>query len=98
MRLSPGALARSKTGLNVRDSAGGKKVATLRAAVLVVVEGEPVNGWVRITARGWTQDGKTIYFEPDTRSGVKLTRGGWRWLEIMGWVAARYLDVVDGPE
>ena len=54
------------------------------------------SGWVQVEAGGWTEDGKTWYFEPDVRSGVKLTRGGWRYGTVRGFVASRYLDVVDG--
>lgn len=99
MRLTKGSQARATTGLNVRATAGGVIVATLRAGVLMtLLENVPASGWVRIEAHGWTKDGKTLYFEPDVASGVKITkRSGWRFQTVTGFVASGYLAVVDGP-
>ena len=99
MRMVAGAVCRARTGLNVRDAAGGAITATLRPDVLVELLAAPeASGWVRVRARGWTVDGKRLFFEPDERSGEKLTvRGGWRLMTVEGWVASRYLVVVDGP-
>lgn len=99
MRMTPGAICRTKTGLNMRKTPGGAIAATLAAGALVELLGRPVDGWVRACARGWTLDGVTIYHEPDMASGVKLTtRGGWRFVEVQGAVAVQYLEIVDGPE
>lgn len=101
MRMVSGSIARTTTGLNVRATPGGAIVATLVAGALVECLGAPVDGWVRVCARGWTQDGVTLYFEEDERAGKKLTtRGGpeqWRYVEVNGAVAAAYLTLVDGP-
>lgn len=98
MKMTSGAICRTKTGLNMRATPGGAIVATLAAGALVELLGLPVDGWIRAVARGWTLDGKTIYHEPDTSSGQKLaSRGGWRFVEVQGAVAVRYLEIVDGP-
>lgn len=82
----------------MRATPGGAIVATLVKGALVELMGQPVGGWARAVARGWTQDGKTIYHEPDMSSGVKLTtRGGWRFVEVQGAVAVEFLKVIDGP-
>lgn len=101
MRMVSGAVARTTTGLNVRATPGGAIVATLVAGALVELLGAPVAGWVRVCARGWTEDGKTLYFEPDVGGGKKASvRGGvlWRFVEVQGAVAVAYLELVDGPE
>ena len=102
MIFAAGAVARTTTGLNMRATPGGAIVATLVARALVELLGKPVDGWVRVCARGWTLDGKTIYFEPDERAGKKLTtrsgNGGWRFVEVQGAVAVAHLELVDGPE
>lgn len=104
MKLISGALARTTTGLNMRATPGGAIVATLVAGALVEALGKPVDGWVRVVARGWTQDGRTIYFETEVSAGKKLSAngqaapGGWRFIEQQGAVAANFLDIVDGPE
>ena len=98
MRIVSGSICRAKTGLNMRATPGGAIVATLTAGAVVECLGKPVDDWVRVAARGWTLDGKTIYHEPDTSSGAKLTtRGGWRFVEVQGAVAVEYLDLIDGP-
>jgi len=99
MMFASGAVARTTTGLNMRATPGGAIVATLVAGALVELLGKPVDGWVRVWARGWTLDGKSIYFEPDERAGAKLAvrSGGWRFVEVQGAVAVEYLDLVDGP-
>lgn len=101
MRMVSGAICRTTTGLNMRETPGAAIVATLVKDALVELLGEPVDGWVHVKARGWTQDGKRLYFEPDVRSGEKATvrsgDGGWRFMEVTGWVAARFLTVIDGP-
>lgn len=100
MKITTGAICRTTTGLNMRATPGGAIVATLAAGALVELLGSPVDGWVRAVARGWTQDGKTLYFEPDTASGAKLTTrssGGWRFVAVQGAAAVAYLSVVDGP-
>jgi len=103
MKMVSGAICRVMTGenrLNVRLAPDGEIVASLASGSLVELLGKPVDGWVRVVARGWTQDGKRIYYEPDVRSGEKaaVRSGGWRFVEVTGAVAVRYLDVVDGPE
>lgn len=99
MIFASGSLARTTTGLHVRRAPDGEIVATLKTGALVECLGKPANGWVRVVARGWTVDGRTIYAEPDVRSEVKLmTRGGWRFVEVQGAVAVRYLELIDGPE
>ena len=100
MRIETGAICRTTTGLNMRDGPGGAIVATLVKGALVEALGKPVVGWLRVCARGWTLDGKTIYFEPDERAGKKLAvrSGGWRFVEVQGAVAVDYLEIVDGPE
>jgi hypothetical protein len=100
MKIAPGSICRTTTGLNMRVSPGGAIVATLVAGALVEALGNPVNGWVLAVTRGWTQDGTTIYFEPDVRSGKKASvrgGGGWRFVEVHGAVAVEYLTVIDGP-
>lgn len=98
MKMVSGAVCRTTTGLNMRDTPNGAIKATLVAKALVEIMGKPVDGWVRVVARGWTMDGKTIYSEPDVRSSVKLTtRGGWRFVEVQGAVRVEYLELVDGP-
>jgi hypothetical protein len=98
MRIVSGAICRTKTGLNMRATPGGVIVATLAANALVEMLGAPVDGWARAVARGWTLDGKTIYSDPDMSSSVKATtRASWRFVEVQGAVAVKYLDVVDGP-
>jgi len=100
MKMAFGAICRTKTGLNMRATPGGEIVATLVAGALVELLGKPVDGWVKVVARGWTLDGKTIYFEPDEQAGKKLAvrSGGWRFVEVQGAVAVDYLEMVDGPE
>ena len=102
MKMASGAICRTKTGLNMRATPDGEIVATLVADALVELLGKPVAGWVRVVARGWTLDGKTIYFEEHTGSGKKLTTrgsgGDWRFVEVQGAVAVKFLTLVDGPE
>jgi len=84
----------------MRGTPGGAIVATLVAGALVECLGQPVDGWVRVCARGWTEDGKSLYFEPDVRAGKKASvRGGtpWRFVEVQGAVAVGFLTVIDGP-
>jgi len=99
MKMVAGAICRTTTGLNMRKTPGGALAATLTAGALVELLGQPVDGWVRVCARGWTLDGVTLYHEPDVRAGTKLlVRGVWRFMEVQGAVAVKYLEMVDGPE
>ena len=100
MKITPGSVLRTTTGLNMRATPGGAIVATLVKGALVEALGKPVDGWLRVVARGWTLDGKTIYFEPDVRAGKKMSvrSGGWRFVAVEGAVAVEYLEIVDGPE
>lgn len=102
MQMVTGALCRTKTGLYIRQGPGGQIVAELVKDALVQCLGKPVDGWVRVVARGWTLDGLKIYSEPDMLSSLKLTTRSaaavWRFVEVQGAVGAGYLDVVDGPK
>jgi hypothetical protein len=103
MRMVSGSICRVMSGsnnLNVRATPVGAIVATLVTGALVELLGKPVDGWVRVIARGWTDDGKTIYFEPDVRSGKKaaVRSAGWRFVEVQGAVAVQFLELVDGPQ
>ena len=100
MNISTGSVLRTTTGLNMRDVPGGAIVATLVAGALVTALGHPVDGWLRVVARGHTQDGVTIYTDPDVLAAVQLTvrsAAPWRWVEVQGAAAVDYLEVVDGP-
>ena len=100
MNIVSGSQLRTTTGLNMRDGPGGAIVAELVAGALVEALGKPVDGWLRVCARGHTLDGVTIYTDPDQLAAVKLTVRGvadWRWVEVQGAVAVKHLEIVDGP-
>jgi len=100
MKITTGSVLRTTTGLNMRDVPGGAIVATLVKGALVEALGHPVDGWLRVCARGWTLDGVTLYTDPDVLAAVKLTVRGvadWRWVEVQGCAAVAHLEVVDGP-
>lgn len=100
MQIAPGSVLRTTTGLNMRATPGGAIVAELVAGALVEALGKPVDGWVRVCARGHTLDGKTLYTDPDVLAAVKLTTrsaGDWRFVEVQGCAGVAFLAVVDGP-
>lgn len=114
MVIDTGALLRTKSGLNMRTKAGATTSDTILAVLvkdaLCWALTKPAGGWVKTTVRGWTLDGKALYFEPDERSGAKATvkkasalaylaarEGDWRYAEVSGFVSAGFLLVVDGP-
>lgn len=100
MKIIPGAILRATTGLNMRATPGGAIVATLAAGALVEALGKPVDGWLRVAARGWTQDDKTLYTDTDTLAAVKAavrSAAPWRFVTVQGAVAVSHLEVVDGP-
>lgn len=100
MRLTKGAVGRTKSGLRLRAGPGvdHKQVAVLKVDVLVRLLADPAGGWAQVEVNGWTLDGKTVYSEPDTASSVEATRGAvWQAVTLTGYVNTRYLDVVDGP-
>ena len=114
MKMTAGALARTTSDLNLRSEprvTDGNIVAVLVKDALAWAVADPAGLWVKVRANGWTVDGKTLYFEADTRSGVKATvrqpaalvyegepdPGGWRRASLVGYVSTGYLTVVDGP-
>jgi hypothetical protein len=100
VKIVPGSVLRTTTGLNMRATPGGAIVATLVKDALVEALGNPVDGWLRVCARGHTLDGKTLYTDPDQLAAVKLTVRGaadWRFVEVQGCAAVAHLEVVDGP-
>ena len=103
MNIVSGALVRTTANLNLRATPGGALVATLQAGSLAVALGKPVDGNVRVVSHGHTQDGLTLYSDPDSRALVKAVvhgpnkPGDWRLADVQGAVAVHHLAVVDGP-
>jgi hypothetical protein len=100
MKIVTGSQLRTTTGLNMRDGPDGAIVATLVKDSLVEALGKPVDGWLRVVARGHTQDGKTLYTDPDVLATVKLTTRSaapWQFVEMQGAVDVKHLAVEDGP-
>ena len=105
MKLAQGALASVNTGdknliLRNGPATQHKWLATRRSNVLVRMLADPADGWVQVEINGHTLDGKTIYSEPDEKSSIEATRSVAQWQEITltGYVSARYLKVIDGPD
>jgi hypothetical protein len=103
MIIVSGSQVRTTDNLNLRATPGGALVATLQAGALAQALGHPVDGWVRVVSHGHTQDGKTLYSDPDSRALVKAiihgsgSAGDWRAADVQGAVAVKYVAVEDGP-
>ena len=103
MIIVSGALVRTTANLNLRATPGGKIIATIQAGTLAQALGKPVDGWLRVVCHGHTQDGKTLYSDPDTSALLKAivhgagSAGDWRPADLQGAVAVEFLSIVDGP-
>jgi hypothetical protein len=94
---------RTTANRNLRATPGGALVATLQAGTLAQALGKPVDGWLRVVSHGHTQDGLTLYADPDIHATVKAVihgagkPGAWRAADVQGAVEVKHLAVEDGP-
>ena len=103
MNIVSGSLVRTTDNLNLRATPGGRLLATLQTGTLAQALGKPVGGWLRVVCHGHTQDGLTLYADPDSHALVKAIihgagkPGPWRLVDVQGAVAVKHLAVEDGP-
>ena len=103
MIIVSGSQVRTTANLNLRATPGGALVATLQAGTLAQALGKPVDGWLRVVCHGQTQDGKTLYSDPDSGALLKAivhgagAPGDWRPADLQGAVAVEFLSIVDAP-
>lgn len=104
MKLVLGSQATTTVNLILRDGPGTthKRVITIMKHSIVRAITNPLNEWIKVEVDGWVTPGDTkhVYSDDHLKSNVKAMRAPavWERKTFSGWVSARYLQVIDGPQ
>jgi uncharacterized protein YraI len=104
MKLVHDSQATATANLILRDGPGTtyKRIITIMKHSIVRVTADPTGAWVKIEMDGWVtpDDAKYAYSDDHLKSSVKAARTStvWERKTFSGWVSARFLQVIDGPQ